>query len=277
MLLMDRITQFTEAARARYQQRAHKNDVPIHSAARFRLDEKAVSFCEAVSIDEDRLRAQARHLFWPGEHCWIEWAVDGVAWGVRYIGYKGDLHVGSLNLYMWPKDEDVPIIGLGRCDMMRSVPFDIRLGSSFQSLLGDNIDADAFNIAHQQWAISPMPTDEPDEDIRDIATTVLTTLSLLNSPRIVRVIDISRVKLNNARMKGGKFPLLAYKEVTVDLAKKQITALRLDSDGNRRPLHWVRAHLRFRVGQWELVKPHWRGDASLGIKRPAYKLTRGIE
>jgi hypothetical protein len=41
-------------------------------------------------------------------------------------------------------------------------------------------------------------------------------------------------------------------------------------NGSPRALHFVRAHLRLRLGRVELVRPHWRGDAQLGIKRPAY-------
>jgi hypothetical protein len=43
--------------------------------------------------------------------------------------------------------------------------------------------------------------------------------------------------------------------------------------GMPRALHFVRAHLRLRLGKIELVRPHWRGDAQLGIKRPAYLVT----
>jgi hypothetical protein len=95
----------------------------------------------------------------------------------------------------------------------------------------------------------------------------------MNSPRLVRMKDISRVKLNQHRMRGGKFPLLCHSEVSVDLNRPNIDALQLDSDGSRKALHWVRAHLRFRLGSWEIVSPHWRGDPSIGIKLPAYKLT----
>ena len=39
-----------------------------------------------------------------------------------------------------------------------------------------------------------------------------------------------------------------------------------------RALHFCRAHLRIRLGKLEIVRSHWRGDASLGIKQSRYRL-----
>lgn len=269
MLLMDRITQLT--AKARQFAPAFASGSNLESAARFRLDEKAQQFVDAIMVDGDRLRAHAHHLFWPGTHCWFEWVDNGIQWGIRFVGAGADeLHVGSINMWMWPREAAYPVLGLARCDLKRSVaPIEIQM-------VGDATSGGLIELSGRMrnWMVGPSPVAESTEHAAT-ASTILAILSLLNSPRIVRVVDISRTKINSKRMRGGKFPLLAYSEVTVDLAKKQITTLRLDTDGNRRPLHWVRAHLRFRMGQWEIVKPHWRGDASIGIKRPAYKLTRG--
>jgi hypothetical protein len=34
-----------------------------------------------------------------------------------------------------------------------------------------------------------------------------------------------------------------------------------------------RTHGDLRLGRVELVRPHWRGDAQIGVKRPAYVVT----
>lgn len=40
----------------------------------------------------------------------------------------------------------------------------------------------------------------------------------------------------------------------------------------QRALHFCRSHLRVKRGKLEYVRSHWRGDASLGIRRSTYKV-----
>jgi hypothetical protein len=268
MLLMDRVAQLTATTRRLTNLRTTH---PIEEAVRFRLDEKAQAFIDAIALDPDRLIKAAPCLFWPGSHIWLEWRSHGHAFGVRFVGSSDDeLHVGTMNLWMWPHDRAMPILGLAKCDLQRKVtPIEIMM-------VTDDVSVASLSKIKSQtlaWLGSDAEPKRAD-DQRATAATILGILSFLNSPRLVRLVDISRTRLNAARSRRGKYPLLAYREVSVDLGEDAITALRLDSDGTRRALHWVRAHLRFRLGQWEIVKPHWRGDASLGVRRPAYRLTK---
>lgn len=72
---------------------------------------------------------------------------------------------------------------------------------------------------------------------------------------------------------GGKFPLHAWTEIKLQVAKP----VEVD-DGEpheahltgQRALHFVRKHIRIRLGQLEYVSAHWRGDPSIGIKRSRY-------
>lgn len=263
MLLLDRILQWTEKTRGIIPQAK-----PLNTAVRFRLDQSAQRFVDMVSVDRERLVSAAPVLFWPAAHCWIEWrGSDGHAYGVRFIGANADdeVHVGSMNLWLWPKDADRPgAFGLGRCDLQRRAhPIEIM-----------NVGSDDLpqSLALVRRFTQPTALEQSEDDAKTSAT-ILAVLSLLNSPRIVKITDISKVKINNRRLRGGKFPLLSFREVRIDLSKPDISALKLDSDGTRRPLHFVRAHLRLRLGSWEVVKPHWRGDPSIGMRNPAYKLT----
>lgn len=100
-------------------------------------------------------------------------------------------------------------------------------------------------------------------------------LSLLCSPRIYSSRLVEFGKLNKQRAARGKWPLMAYREVSVRLSDPHSCpdVVRATGEGAPKPLHFVRAHLRLRSsGRIEVVRPHWRGDAQLGIKRPTYRL-----
>jgi hypothetical protein len=114
------------------------------------------------------------------------------------------------------------------------------------------------------------------------AELLLATLAVINTPRIINRTTHNPNRWLERRllsMRGviGKFPLHAWTEI-----KLQITAP-TDSDGEDREahytgdraLHFCRSHLRVRYGRVEIVRSHWRGDASLGIKQSRYKLEDG--
>jgi hypothetical protein len=102
-------------------------------------------------------------------------------------------------------------------------------------------------------------------------------LILINSPRIIgRRQHMPHTGLERQltrSLAGGKFPLHAWTEIKLQVAKP----VEID-DGEpheahltgRRALHFVRKHIRIRLGQLEYVSAHWRGDPSIGIKRSRY-------
>lgn len=102
-------------------------------------------------------------------------------------------------------------------------------------------------------------------------------LIMINSPRIIgRKQHMPHVGLERQLTRGlagGKFPLHAWTEIKLQVAKP----IEID-DGEpheahltgRRALHFVRKHIRIRLGQLEYVSAHWRGDPSIGIKRSRY-------
>ena len=105
-------------------------------------------------------------------------------------------------------------------------------------------------------------------------------LILINSPRIIgRRQHMPHVGLQRQLTRGlagGKFPLHAWTEIKLQVAKP----IEID-DGEpheahltgRRALHFVRKHIRIRLGQLEYVSAHWRGDPSIGMKRSRYTVT----
>jgi hypothetical protein len=84
-------------------------------------------------------------------------------------------------------------------------------------------------------------------------------------PRRVQSLD----KLNRARARSGKAPLLEHIEVSAPLLWEQNEAQAGDSHGGRRAprLHHVRGHLVRRGSQLFWRVPHLRGSASSGVIR----------
>lgn len=106
-------------------------------------------------------------------------------------------------------------------------------------------------------------------------------LALINTPRIIgRQQHMPHAGLER-RLRArsgviGSFPLRAWTEIALSVSRPPED---LSDDDSReahltgqRALHFCRAHLRVRLGRVEFVRPHWRGDASLGIKRSRYEV-----
>jgi hypothetical protein len=122
------------------------------------------------------------------------------------------------------------------------------------------------------------------EDLAEIADWVLVyvplMLILINSPKIIgRQTFMPNRALEREATKEfgpGKFPLHAWTEIRLQVAKP----IEID-DGEpheahltgQRALHFVRAHIRIRLGQLEYVSAHWRGDPALGMKQSRYNVT----
>lgn len=110
-------------------------------------------------------------------------------------------------------------------------------------------------------------------------------LALLGVPALVERRQISQAKINKHRAKKGKPALYDHDELVLrdlDLARPQKSWAEVKEaqrDSARVPRHrrehFCRAHLRFRAGKLELVRPHWRGDASLGRVAPFYRVRAG--
>lgn len=113
-----------------------------------------------------------------------------------------------------------------------------------------------------------------------IAAEIMAALAIINTPRIVGRRQhmphrgLER-KLLAARGVQGRFPLNAWTEILLDVSPPHDASSERPAEAHltgERALHFCRAHLRVRLGRLELVRSHWRGDASLGIKRSRYKV-----
>jgi hypothetical protein len=104
-------------------------------------------------------------------------------------------------------------------------------------------------------------------------------LAFINTPRVIgRQQHLPHVGLQRklAASKGlvGKWPLQAWHEIKLEVRppKEAGDALHETHLTGERAQHFVRAHLRIRLGQLEFVSSHHRGNPALGIKQTKYRL-----
>jgi len=106
-------------------------------------------------------------------------------------------------------------------------------------------------------------------------------LALINTPRLIgRRQHMPHRGLERRLLKQqkllGHFPLHAWTEIKLEVTPPEEASGSPPTEAHltgRKALHFCRAHLRVRNGRVEIVRGHWRGDASLGIKRSRYRLT----
>tara|TARA_B100000678_G_scaffold13657_1_gene10724 strand:+ start:3132 stop:3944 length:813 start_codon:yes stop_codon:yes gene_type:complete len=130
-----------------------------------------------------------------------------------------------------------------------------------------------------------LKTDSIDQEFWEMAKGAIAdayvTLAFINTPRIVgRKQHMPhkglQKRLLSRRRSLGHFPLHGWTEIKLeitphpkDLSDQESKEAHLTGE---RALHYCRAHLRLKGGKIEYVRGHWRGDASLGIKRSRYIL-----
>lgn len=100
-------------------------------------------------------------------------------------------------------------------------------------------------------------------------------LAIINSPRVIsRLTRPPHRGLHRDlnRLYGGKFPLRAWTEIVLKVKDPGIESATGGYMTGARALHFVRKHIRIRLGQLEYVSAHWRGDPSVGIRQSRYRV-----
>jgi hypothetical protein len=209
------------------------------------------------SMSEDQCDAFfGRMCFLPAPKTWLEWRHPGVGQRIALLLTER-------------KDDwaDVEIFFDGSEIRTAGYAGKISLNDSTWSCPGVDV------ATPKEWEILP------GKAINGFLAAAHYILVLINTPRIIgrrqhmphRGIERDLT----AKMGRGKFPLHAWTEIELKIAKPT----EID-DGEpheahltgRRALHFCRAHLRIRLGRLEYVTSHWRGDPALGIKQSRYKL-----
>ena len=105
-------------------------------------------------------------------------------------------------------------------------------------------------------------------------------LAFINTPRIIgrrQHMPHCGLERHLLAQRGviGKFPLNAWTEIKLDITGPKDVSDKASVEAHytgERALHFCRSHLRIRLGHLEIVRAHWRGDASLGIRQSRYKM-----
>ena len=107
-------------------------------------------------------------------------------------------------------------------------------------------------------------------------------IALLAAPDVIERRRVEVGKLNKKRSKSGKPPLADHDFVRLRLQRVNADDAQAlheakpehASAGGRRKQHFVRCHLRFyKSSGLTLVRPHWRGDPSLGVQAPRHMVS----
>lgn len=110
---------------------------------------------------------------------------------------------------------------------------------------------------------------------------IIGLLAIINTPKVFgrrqhmphRGLERALV---NSRGLQGKFPLHAWTEILLRVTPPKDASSDPVAEAHytgQKALHYCRAHLRVCLGKIVLVRGHWRGDGSLGIKRSRYVVT----
>lgn len=101
-------------------------------------------------------------------------------------------------------------------------------------------------------------------------------LSIINSPRTVHRSDHKPNSGLNKRLTRANrkpFALLPWHEIKLEMTtpegSPELAGQRISGP---KALHFCRQHIRIRLGRLELVRGHWRGDASLGLAQSRYRV-----
>lgn len=98
----------------------------------------------------------------------------------------------------------------------------------------------------------------------------LSSLALLNTRNVGRAIPQDISKINKARTRSGKAPLLGYSVCTIDAAKTSVASGRGRATKSEIRAHFVRGHFKLRKTGVFWWRPSMRGNLAAGIVTKSY-------
>lgn len=225
---------------------------------------EAIQICEAIR-DGGLLRADesgncqqiSDTAFLPAEKTWMEFRLPDTQH--RIALFAEDMRNGQARITAF---FDIVCNHLGSVDIFGD-GYTIREGKHY------------FPVA-----IVPETLEDHERAKRGYLALVHMLLLIINTPKLIgrrqhmphRGLE---KRLLAKRKTLGNFPLQAWTEIKLEITPPRDAS----GDGTHeahltgeRALHFCRAHLRVRRGRIEHVRGHWRGDASLGVKRSRYTL-----
>lgn len=290
----DRLKEITRGNVLHYAQAVeHQNTLTrrIGNAQRYVLSPLVIETINQLAEDPEAIERSREHLFWPAELTWVEWHGE-TSWypgnarlGMLFGGVRPqntpdepEIRFGELIFWLTPsplldqRDMVMPRSPLyTHCDLPGAFP-----ESTEYDIEADNIDPKYLTpiLELGQERITPGTLMKDDLDLRQMGAWVGAMLALINTPRLSQVVKHEHKAQNKNREKQKKPPLLSWGEVVLTVDRGEIGLGEQIVQTGQRALHHVRAFLRIRFGKVELVKPHWRGNREVGVRKTRHVVTR---
>lgn len=109
------------------------------------------------------------------------------------------------------------------------------------------------------------------------AMMLFTFLAIINTPRLVgrKQHEPNKALVRELRRApDGELTLHPWSEIKLEITPRESSddqTLPASVTG-RKCLHFCRSHFRVQNGRLVVVRPHWRGDAALGVKQSDYRV-----
>lgn len=264
----------------------------IRTAQRFVLSPLVVETVNQLSCDPEAIERSRDALFWPAELTWVEWHGE-TSWfpGEQRMGMifggvrpadsdKPEVHVGELIFWLmpstaahtiWPRTPAYFSCDLPGGEVFTEEDQDWNKG---QARLGNKGKGETPILTLAQKSLTPGNLLKDDLDLTRMGAWVGSMLALMNTPRLSHVVTHDHSKLNAARIRRGKPPVLSWSEVVITVDRGELGLGEQLTRTGQRAFHHVRTHLRVKRGRVELVRPHWRGNREVGIKHHRHLVTR---
>lgn len=236
----------------------------VQNAQRIYFAPAASMACHDLAADLKALERARKQIFAPFERCWIEFA-DVAGIGVLWESEQGEMQRGSVKLLTWPGSHPIPVIYDLEADLANPFkpPLMLKLASQRALKAAQTSEGGPYVgslIATGNWVAAP----------------VLAAFALLATKGMTHAIPADMSKLNRQRAKAGKYPLMGYDEIRLNLDVERIVKNSRPAVGTgSMPQYQVRAHLRLiPSGRVVIVRAHIRGNPEKGIKRSHYTVMR---
>lgn len=228
----------------------------MRRAQNFVMSPLVIETASSLGRDLLAIERSAGHLFLPAETTWIDLTasppaggIKGARQGVLMIGTGGSIQKGEALYIAYLRRAPGHEADWGGGGFLQvGVAFDLTKGTIARPIYGQQ---------HELFRQSG-------GNLRTLAATLWSSIAILNTRRIASVHEAHLGKVNKARQKMGRPPILQYKIVQIQIDRDVATPSRAATTGET-ALHHVRAFLRIRRGKVELVRPHWRGNPRFGV------------
>lgn len=258
---------------------------PIRVAQRFVLSPLVVETIDQLA-DPEKVESTRDHLFTPAHYTWIEWREGSVGWG------QSNRH-GLLLLGEGPITSSTSLVvgqGLYAFDV-RNTDFWPEPSILYFPITYDLVSGKLLSLVNDNNSLVDYKTNLPPSLRNEVAVEQLfdqltwtkneivnqvdqeklgaflgAALALINTPRLSqRTLMEPNPKLQSAREKKGKLPLLSWHEINLMIDRGELGHGEPLTQTGEKAFHHVRTHLRLKRGKVEIVRPHWRGNPEKGV------------